>query len=252
MPSLSLNTSRDDLASKPTSSESGSPSRPPYSPITPTLGSSRSATNSLPPQRFTHTQGPQVAIMPPDPQPIDFSENADVLALKSTMSILQMQKATALRDIKTLQRMKELALENPEEFVKALNSGRIRTRPDQLFQPSKSHHERDGDESLGSDSRGSPQSATVTWELLPIPQNIVRTPPINFAQYAVVSESLDKLHSDQIARPTEGCPQRLGPGGVYISIGEGEQRQYDMGVAAPYNPLKDKNLRAGTSKGGGR
>ena len=82
-----------------------------------------------------------------------------------------------------------------------------------------------------------------SWHKLPKPQNIVRTPPVNWAQYGVVGESLDKLHAEQRAAPTQGTPLTLGAGSTFeFKAGDqptGEQRRL-VGIAAPYTPGKDK------------
>ena len=82
-----------------------------------------------------------------------------------------------------------------------------------------------------------------SWHKLPKPQNIVRTPPVNWAQYGVMGESLDKLHAEQRAAPAQGTPLTLGAGRTFeFKAGEqpaGEQRRL-VGIAAPYTPGKDK------------
>ncbi|KAI1000775.1 hypothetical protein K3495_g7424 [Podosphaera aphanis] len=250
MPSLGLNTSTAKTDSQGEKSCSTSPSRPLYSPITPTLDS-KFITVSQSHQNIT-----QSATAPPAPIPINFDENTDVLALKSTISILQMQRATASRDIKTLHRIKERALKEPDSFARALTSGEIKMRPDPLFNSDYSDYEDpecdDNSSFAAAHQLQVPASLAGAWEKLPAPQNIVRTPPINFAQYAVISESLDKLHSDQLARPNEGAPLQIGPGGEYISITEGSRRKFDMGVAAPYQPLRDKIIPKPSSTKGTR
>ncbi|RYC54702.1 hypothetical protein CHU98_g11504 [Xylaria longipes] len=78
------------------------------------------------------------------------------------------------------------------------------------------------------------------WTQIPKPQNVVRCPPINWSQYAVVGESLDKLHNEQVRRPAQGTPATLTPEGRFeFKGGDGKQEQY-IGVAAPYAPGKDK------------
>jgi hypothetical protein len=63
---------------------------------------------------------PSILARPPPAVPIAESENTDVIALRSALSILQMQKQTATRDIRMLDRMRQTALEDPEGYVKAL------------------------------------------------------------------------------------------------------------------------------------
>jgi len=58
---------------------------------------------------------------------------------------------------------------------------------------------------------------------VPLPQDVVRCPPIEWAKYNIVGESLDKLHRDQQARP-----------------GNVDSSQRDSVVAAPFNPFLDK------------
>jgi hypothetical protein len=82
-------------------------------------------------------------------------------------------------------------------------------------------------------------------------QNVVRCPPINWNQYAVVGESLDKIHKDQLERPSEGVPQRVGVDGQLVAGGEGQRREF-LGVAAPYQPGRDKIEKMSTRKGGKR
>ncbi|KAL1898067.1 hypothetical protein Cpir12675_002086 [Ceratocystis pirilliformis] len=116
------------------------------------------------------------------------------------------------------------------------------------------------------------------WANLPGEQSIVRCPPINWAQYAVVGESLDKLHAEQVARPNGGMPAMFTAsargiaatgGGTYEFRGasalaaSGPGEKY-LGIAAPYVPGRDvlpnsrrKNptvasVAGGAAAGGGR
>ncbi|KXX83059.1 hypothetical protein MMYC01_200516 [Madurella mycetomatis] len=326
-----------------------SPPRPPVSPITPTLGpsqlpatggpgptfaptrqpndNSNSSSNSnnhgipdfaLGRPAFTHTQPDQVAIAPPPAQPINFDENPDVIALKSAISILQLQRARATADIQALNRAKTAALADPSAFIADLAAGRVGTEGDPLFletDDSDGDDEEEGGEeehagqeptsapgtgaktdggtdndtpmtdggvgvppkkregkqnNSGSSSSNGPAAggeggtantatAPAAWRKLPKPQNVVRCPPINWAQYGVVGESLDKLHAEQVAAPTPGAPVALGPGGTYefkagsdqaaAAAGEQQPRRL-VGIAAPYTPGKDKLEKKG--KGGKR
>ncbi|RYP39698.1 hypothetical protein DL767_002079 [Monosporascus sp. MG133] len=80
------------------------------------------------------------------------------------------------------------------------------------------------------------------WSALPGKQNVVRCPPINWAQYAVVGESLDRLHSEQQRRPAQGAPAVVGPDGrfEFAAEGAGNTGEPYLGVAAPYSPLRDR------------
>ena len=143
-----------------------------------------------------------------------------------------------------MQRVKERALADPEGFVHALTSGDVKSNSASLFEPSQDDDDDDDDEQETTDPRA--------WPKIPSQQDIVRCPPINWTQYAVVGESLDKLHADQQARPSEGMPQRLGADGQLSYGGDGQRRQADLGVAAPYQPGRDKIEKMGTRKGGKR
>ncbi|OIW35369.1 hypothetical protein CONLIGDRAFT_560723, partial [Coniochaeta ligniaria NRRL 30616] len=290
-----------------------SPSGPPVSPITPTFEPAQLAPNSthqqpLPPfsqtrQTFTHSQPDQTGMPPPPapPQPISFDDNPDVLALKSAISILQLQKARATRDVQSLSRAKEAALADTEAFITDLVSGRVGTEADRLFpdlapqrraaEPADEEEEDDDDSSdeededeemaepdqeqvAPTDTASASASASISpqneanqaatsqsqkgkrkkqptapppaWRTLPKPQNVVRCPPINWSQYGVVGESLDKLHAEQQRAPTQGAPATLkpGPGGLTYefkadSSSNSEQKRL-VGIAAPYAPGKDK------------
>ncbi len=328
------------------SSCSPSPTRPPVSPITPTLSPARlpatgragraTSTTEIPPPTtatsqsalpdfaqgrpvFTHTsQTEQVAAAPPPAEPIDFDSNPDVLALKSAISILQLQRARATADIQTLGRARDSALADPAAFIADLQSGRIRVEGDRLMssappptvpdsdsdsssedgddddeaddseQPNKQKDTPDSETKPSTDGdtpmadgpnpstttkpkqprskkgkQNQPPSTTTTttappaWLNLPKPQTLVRCPPINWAQYGVVGDSLEKLHAEQVAAPTPGAPAVLGPGGTYefkageqaATAGAGEQGRRLVGVAAPFSPLRD---RVGGKKGGRR
>jgi hypothetical protein len=173
------------------------------------------------------------------------------LALKSAMSILQLQARNAENDIRNLARMKERALQDPEGFANAIASGNVKTKSDSLFNPSFST-DNDDDEDEDMEDAEEKEGKEKEWGSLPKPQNIVRCPPINWHKYAVVGESLDKLHEDQKARPSEGMPQILMPDGTLRSGGEGYRRPADIGVAAPYAPGRDKIEKMSTRKGGKR
>ena len=82
---------------------------------------------------------------------------------------------------------------------------------------------------------------------LPTPQNIVRVPPINWAQYHIVGASLDRLHQEQRIRPAGGWPE--GVDGDGAALGPKEWAGAGMGtamgrreavVAAPYDPFVDR------------
>ncbi|GAW22931.1 hypothetical protein ANO14919_124780 [Xylariales sp. No.14919] len=248
------------------SPRSSSPVRPTYSPITPPLN----ATTFPPRPTYTHSSHVDATAAPaPRPEAIDFDRNPDVLALKSAISILQMQRKKAGRDIAALDLVKRTALAEPESFVRDLTAGRVHVEGEGLFVGSVKDEDIDSDSSSEGDKpnqkyketkRIHPQPTAEEkpdikldnietpgpppWTSIPKPQNIVRCPPINWSQYAIVGESLDKLHNEQLQRPTQGSPAALTPEGRFEfkggdSGGVGRQEQY-VGIAAPYAPGKDK------------
>ncbi|KAK0730673.1 hypothetical protein B0H67DRAFT_474070 [Lasiosphaeris hirsuta] len=240
-------------------SRASSPTRPPISPITPTLGPAllpaAPGANTIPNFAlgrpvFTHSQPDQVAVpAPPAVDPVSFDDNPDVLALKSAISILQLQRARAAADMQALSRAKAAALSDPHAFVTDLAAGRVGVDGDPLMFPNAEYS--DGDEDTSKD--GDEDKETTAWRKLPKPQSVVRCPPVNWAQYGVVGESLDKLHAQQVAAPNPGTPLALGPGGTYsFKAGDlsGEPPRRLVGIAAPYTPRRDKIEKR--AKGGKR
>lgn len=162
--------------------------------------------------------------------------------------------------MKVLADTKERALKDPERFETALKEGRIRMRGDELYNPSGADEDDSDEEMEGAENakRKAPETQAVAsakddekWGPLPTPQNVVRMPPINWEKYGVVGDSLEKIHKDQVARPVEGMPQKMGPDGRFQPGPDGQRREYS-GVAAPYNPLKDRIEKANMKKGGKR
>ncbi|PQE24812.1 Cysteine and histidine-rich domain-containing 1 protein [Rutstroemia sp. NJR-2017a BVV2] len=308
MPGLTVSTSpssgaptHSSISPHSTSSRSASPVRPPYSPITPTLSAARLAPmqngenanananapapvqgqfpvmdnfslNQQPPQRlvqYSHAQDPQVSVPQPKPEQIRLDENPDVLAMRSTISILQLQARKAERDMLTLQRIKERALGDPEGFVRSLKGEDVRSEGvvDEGVESSSDEDEEDDDETRGNgndamedvklesenevrvngqtdfDARreGPPKEK---WEKLPTPQNIVRCPPINWAKYGVVGESLDKMHEDQVRRPSEGFPAKINPDGTVTHVyGDGPKREYNLAKPLGVNEVVVKSKK---------
>ncbi|KAL2262855.1 hypothetical protein VTK26DRAFT_9242 [Humicola hyalothermophila] len=105
------------------------------------------------------------------------------------------------------------------------------TQPPKTTQPQKNNRQRSSKESSSSfassdPTQNQPQEAEPIWRTLPKPQTVVRCPPINWAQYGVVGESLDKLHAEQLAAPTPGTPAVLGPGGTYHPPSDAQPHQH--------------------------
>ncbi|KAI1322187.1 hypothetical protein F5Y16DRAFT_404680 [Xylariaceae sp. FL0255] len=239
---------------------SASPARPAYSPITPPLNPTQ-----LPPRpAYTHSShADAIAAAIPPPDPIDFDSNPDVLALKSAISVLQMQRRKAERDMATLDRVRSAAVAQPEAFVRDLTSGRAgvegsgRTQNDDSSSDTSDSSDDEDNENVATiptnqetkskpakiakvKTENIPEDDPPPWTAIPKPQNIVRCPPINWSQYAVVGPSLDRLHNDQVQRPAQGTPATITADGQFeFKAGEGKQERY-VGIAAPYAPGKDR------------
>lgn len=208
------------------------------------------------------------------------------------MSVLQIQRQQALRDLKMLEKQKGMAMEDPEGFARAVQRGDVRARgmsgvgpygggeeeedeeekeemdetaqEDKLVKPEadgviQTDRRTDGVateagpvgrgvNSMRTDNRqprvtagiaATQREAYKDFGDIPSSQNVVRMPPINWAQYHIVGESLDKLHEEQRVRPSPGQPARdedLRP----------RERAPESVIAAPYNPWTDK---VGTKEG---
>ena len=249
--------------------ESVSPDTPPYSPLTPVLSSK----NLFGLNETLHQQNdPPVNQPQPEPElhqrqyqqlqtkpllPFSESDNPDAIALRSALSILHIQRQNALRDLKTLERQKKIAKADPEAFAADLVAGRVKTvqssgglgviapqSEKQYHAPAKEEEVDEDDSAAVNHTEGqrnppkySPdglQRHRSKFDDMPGPQNIIRAPPINWAKYHIVGESLDRLHAEQQARPTPGQPRRDGdetsrpaPGPTSV-------------IAAPYSPWTDQ------------
>ena len=166
----------------------------------------------------------------PSPVPISESDNADVIALRSAISLLQFQKQKALNDIKALDELKRAAAADPEGFSRELLAGNLSQQNNQFIDTDITMKDDDDDDDSGDESEeeGEQQSKNKFGKI-PKPQNVVRMPPINWAKYHIVGEPLDKMHEEQRNRPFAGVP-RQGP----------SQRAPEHFVAAPYRPLTDR------------
>lgn len=231
----------------------GTPPRPPYSPVTPVFAHLATVPGEasivppgpeLSPTTVHTTQGgisssfpgtaPQqqpVTFAPePAPVPISESENPDVIALRSAISILQLQKQRSLQDIRTLDRLKKAAAADPEKFAQELVAGRLTSdEPSDLVDLLPPGQDNDGDDA-SSNVRSQTAGVAPAFDKIPKPQNIVRMPPINWAKYQIVGEPLDRMHEEQRKRPPPGEPRR----------DDTAQRAPEHVLAAPYRPLTDK------------
>ncbi|KAF2836545.1 hypothetical protein M501DRAFT_939334 [Patellaria atrata CBS 101060] len=196
---------------------SAEPPRPPFSPITPVAKLAQLADHNeqervIPPPATT-------LMRRPDPIPISESENTDAIALRSAISILQIQREKSKRDIKALLRAKEAALADPEGFVKEITGNRAT-----LNLPKTKVKSRPLPSEASDSAPSSPQGPPSKFGPIPQPQNVYRCPSINWAKYHAVGDSLDKLHEEQKRRPTAGEPER---DPVHV-------------MAAPYSPWNDR------------
>ncbi|EFR02272.1 hypothetical protein MGYG_05273 [Nannizzia gypsea CBS 118893] len=260
----------------------GTPPPPPYSPVTPgrsqpsrtTPAASEStiAASPLPPAAYPAISGtfgsipsvidrgrsvpnkngavpalpPPQFIREPAPVPISESENPDAIALRSAITILQIQKQQALRDIQALDKLKQSAAEDPHAFASEFLAGSLQSEEGDLFHPSP-RQEKDQEEGIECDPEameidqvkpihdnttgGNPSKRLGK---IPKPQNIVRMPAINWAKYHIVGEPLDKMHEEQRLRPTPGEPRHDTP------LSTSTSRSPEHTLAAPYRPFVDK------------
>lgn len=212
------------------SDESDLPDRPPVSPITPRTSfaqlnplagdalSSRDAA-ALEPRAGT------AFISRPSPVPLDEAENIDALALKSAISVLQLQKQKNKNHLKTLQELREAAAQDPEFFAEQLMAGQLKQESNPV-DPLEATLEGSSGEDHERDQSAQDPSSPNHLPRFPNPQNIFRTPAINWAKYHVVGESLNRMHEDQLKRPLAGEPYKDQP------------REHV--IAAPYSPFQDK------------
>lgn len=158
--------------------------------------------------QHTQSQPPKPHSMPP-PQPVPFEEddNTDVVALRATLAILHHQKQTSERDIKTLQQLKRSLREDPTTFTEELVSGKMREdrRPEDPLYATFATDDRHDDTSMSDDEPTVPAD-TSQYPKIPTKQNVVRCPPINWSKYHIVGEPLEKMHEEQLKRPTQGEP----------------------------------------------
>lgn len=146
------------------------------------------------------------------------ADEIDAIALRSAMSILQMQRERCKVDMRILEETKSRAVAEPEFFVQELKAGRV-------------HHASPRRRLLGAEAvaLGSSSSQRVTREAsdfpasirtvavneassvpstsfspIPTPQDVVRCPRVNWAKYHIMGEPLDRLHAEQMRRPGAG------------------------------------------------
>jgi len=149
------------------------------------------------------------------------------MALRAAISVLQMQRDKSKRDLQTLEKIKLAATQQPELFAKELASGTLRqeaSHSDPLRATFESDSEEEGDDDEEVSSAAEPVS---NFPKIPSMQNVFRTPHVNWAQYSIVGDSLDKMHEEQRSRPSQGEGVR----GSAVP---------ERAIAAPYSPFTDK------------
>lgn len=244
-----LSTSRSSSAVR-----SASPQPPPASPLTPPAQPAKLATTTPSAVPIQQPQPPQLIEQPPS-LPFSSHDSSDAIALRAAISSLQFQRLQAQRDLRTLENIKRQAVERPEEYRQhVIATAQAKSQPPPwAVDDSPDQDMGDDDDALpGASSMNGqesidpqPESSTKPYPssygsmlhspsikstsqpagfpAVPLPQDVVRCPPIEWAKYNIVGESLDKLHQEQQARP-----------------GGGELSQRESLVAAPYNPFLDK------------
>ncbi|KIW14729.1 hypothetical protein PV08_07513 [Exophiala spinifera] len=200
---------------------SHSPERPSYSPVTPTLSHS-----DLPNPDDTPETLPQWLDDEPESLPVSLDDNPDAIALRSALSVLQIQRQRALQDMRDLEKLKNAALEDPEQFIKDLVEHKlVPSTQDEIGMV--------GDDDL---TEGTAKD-TSKFGKLPSAQQVFRTPPIEWAKYHIVGEPLDRMHEVQQHYP-----------GYTEETHDGGNRPVPQTIAAPYRPFVDKPERAQSTK----
>jgi hypothetical protein len=230
-----------DTNTRPASSSSKSPTPPPVSPLTPTASAAQLAPVERTEQRSRPAPPPTATFRPqPPPVAISESENPDAIALRSAISLLQMQREKSKRDLKALEELKAAAVSDPQAFVRSLQQQRAQASQSyqDILTPTLAGLTDAGrsDDEYGksADARKDSTHSQATggppkFPPIPQPQNIVRCPPINWEKYHIVGEPLDKMHEEQKKWPGQAEPPRTKSG----------QRVPPHSVAAPYSPFTD-------------
>lgn len=206
---------------------SSSPPRPSYSPVTPTLSHEKLAVQEKPERQI---------IDEPAPVPFNLDDNADAIALKATISLLQMQRQQSLKDIRDLDRMKDAALENPRGFADELRAGKLsKPKAGEIVFDDIEYKEDEADE----DDQTQSSESKSQFGQLPNAQNIARCPPIEWSKYHIIGTPLDELHD----------LQKQFPGATPAELASRTARKHE--VTAPYRPFTDKLKKKSDGKGHG-
>lgn len=225
---------------------SQSPKAPPISPITPAAQFAVPATSfspdqptsprTVPPPRpgWSSQQRPEYISQPPSISVAE-DDNIDAIALRAAIYTLQIQKEKSLRDIRTLQKLKSAAGQDPEAFLNEYTSGRLRHEQNGRDPLGATFEDNAGDDEETEETR--PEFGTSAYPVIPSRQNVVRCPPVNWAKYEILGAPLDRLHEAQRMRPSPGEPARDG------DIWKGPIPN-EHSIYAPYDPFKDRFVNA--------
>ena len=170
------------------------------------------------------------------------------------MSILKMQRRQAEQDMVTLSKQRDAALQDPRAFAEALKRDEVKMRDtagtgglgrfDDIEDDEDAQDngtEIDNDEmSTSPTSPITPSTPLHSFGPIPTPQNVVRTPKINWAKYHVMLKPLENIQKSENQNPTEGTPRTDQALKQEISRMQGLGRQDEAVLAAPYDPWKDE------------
>jgi len=198
---------------------SSSPPRPSYSPVTPTLSHEKLAVQEKP------DKPDQQWIDEPPPLPLTLDDNVDAIALRATISLLQMQRQQSLKDIRDLDKTRDAAVDDPRGFADDLRAGKLKKlMPNEIDFDEVEYEDADDDVEA---SRAN--EVASKFGRLPNAQNVARCPPIEWSKYHIVGQPLENMHE----------MQRRFPGVLEKDFATGATpNEHD--VTTPYRPFKDK------------
>lgn len=198
---------------------SSSPPRPSFSPVTPTLSHESLAAQETSENKERPAKKEPQWIDEPRPLQLSLDENADAIALRATISLLQMQRQQSLKDIRDLDKIRDAAVEDPRGFADDLRAGKLKKpMSSEISFDDVEYEDGDNDEVLGHDDGSK-------FGQLPNAQNIARCPPIEWAKYHILGQPLNEMHE----------MQKKNPG---VSASDFATSEHE--ITAPYRPFKDK------------
>lgn len=234
-----LDTEYSSATQQPDAEVPASPIAPAYSPITPRAQPALPATYSS-----TAEYIPE-----PAPRPFSDEDSTDAIALRAAISSLQFQKKKAQDDVRSLEKIKQAALRDPDRFKSELAAGRLQEQRPKIGDLRAILDEVDSDgagddddedevvlraSTVGGEGEMKPADTTAPvqadkdnapFDRIPGPQSVVRMPYVNWGKYHITGAPLESMHEQQ----------RKWPG----STGYGRDRGREYAVAAPYSPWLD-------------